>query len=451
MKIEYRAKNPAAEHGPKRGAILGVVLIVVLTVTTLGSGLIALSGTEAVEVSKAISATEAFWTAEAGLEFAKAISKKNPKPLENIPPFKSGELAGEINGNNFVVTYPYLVNWNNDLNRIKRYKVTSLGVSRSGVSRRVSEEAMTETFATYAHSSNFERTSRGSPIYFGGSDVIDGTVYVNDRLNIYGSPEFLRKAFTADSSVNYIRPTRTALDMSVFTMGLELGAKPLTYFDDDTDYIADVHDAAKHGGLVLHGTFQLTFLENGTIVHQKQDGSGAWHKGVTNDLSSGNGSIYVSEEAHVKGTVRGNITLAAESDIYITDDIIYASATAADHSDADFNEAVLSDVLGLIARNKVEIKRDSSIMRNDINIHAAILVTEGDGGFGCYRRYENLGEPNINMFGSISQYRRGIVGRLSSPPRGFAKNYSYDDRLLLDPPQWYPFSNYVYSGWRQEK
>jgi len=50
----------------------------------------------------------------------------------------------------------------------------------------------------------------------------------------------------------------------------------------------------------------------------------------------------------------------------------------------------------------------------------------------------------------MTQYRRGIVGQLSTPPRGFAKNYRYDGRLLAAPPAMFPYSAYTHSGWRQE-
>ena len=76
-----RAGGPDDGHrtvSGTRGAVLGMVLVVLVLVSTVGSGLIALSGSDALEVSKAISAAQAFWAAEAGLEMTKALIAKSP-------------------------------------------------------------------------------------------------------------------------------------------------------------------------------------------------------------------------------------------------------------------------------------------------------------------------------------------------------------------------------------
>jgi len=417
----------------------------VAVMTTLGTGMIALNGAHSLDISKAVSAKEAFWTAEAGLERAKAIAAKNRVPLADIPQFSGGQLTGTINGRQYVVTYPAPAGWDNSTSRVKRYDMTSVGTSASGVSRQVALQAEIQTFASYMHASHFERTLGGSRIYFGGSDVLDGTVYVDDELNIYGYPQLLSRAFSAANSVNYRAPVRTGIDMTVFQSGLTLGAQPLEFDDPDydpDDYLDALQSAANAGGLILNGTHRMVFNDNGTVVTRRRRGGG-WDPPVTNDLSTINGAIYVSGDAYIRGEIEGSMTLAARSDIFIEDDITYASATTGDHSDAAFNDDVITDALGLIARSSVEITS-----RRDINIHASILVT--DGGFGCEGRYERLGEPRINLFGGMTQYRRGIVGQLSTPPRGFAKNYRYDDRLLVAPPAMFPYSAYTHSGWRQE-
>ena len=445
----------------KRGAILGVVLIVIVVVSTLGSGMLALNGAHSLDVSKAVTATEAFWTAEAGLELAKAIAGKNRMPLPDIPQFAGGQLTGTINGRQFTVTYPAPTGWDNNTSRVKRYNLTSTGVAPSGVSRQVMVGAEIQTFASYMHASNYETTDGGSPIYFGDNDRMDGTVYVNDTLNIYGYPEFLRGAFSAADSVNYQAPVRTGVDMTVFQDGLTLGAKPLD-FSDSAQYVDALQQAAAVGGITLNGSYRVTFNDNGTITHEQSLGRGRWAAPVTVDTSTGNGAIYVSGDAYVSGEVRGSLTLAARSQIFIEDDLTYASATAKDHSDAAFDETVVTDALGLIATDAVLVSS-----RTEINIHGSILVT--GGGFGCEGRYEDLGEPSINLFGGLTQYRRGVVGQLGTsywewrhdrrrgwyqvlvevPAKGFAKNYRYDDRLLTQPPAQFPYSSYDIEGWRQ--
>ena len=446
----------------KRGAILGVVLIVVAVTSALGTGMIALNGAHSLDVSKAITSTEAFWTAEAGLEFAKAIAGKNRMPLPDIPQFAGGQLTGTINGRQFTVTYPAPAGWDNNTSLVKRYNLTSTGVSPSGIARQVMVEAEIQTPASYGWASNHEATEGGTPIYFGNNDRLDGTVYVNDTLNIYGTPEFLKHVSSASDTVNYQAPVRTGVDMSVFLDGLTLGAQPLDFSEYD-DHIDTIQTAANFGGLSLSGDYQLVFNDAGTVTYRRLQSGGSWGLPVTADLSTGNGAIYVSGDAYVSGEVRGNVTLASRSDVFIEDDLIYASATTADHSDVGFNDDAITDTLGVVARDSIEVTS-----RTEVNIHGSLLVTEG--GFGTAGRYEDLGEPSINLYGGIIQYRRGIVGQLGGgywewryrrqprgwyqvwvevPAKGFAKNYRFDNLLLTQPPQHFPYSNYEIEAWQQ--
>ncbi len=453
------------QRSVREGAILGVVLVLMLVLATLGSGMLALSGAGAVETTKALMAAEAFWTAEAGIEAASALARKNRIPLENIPQFGGNRLTGNCNGRPYQVLVGPVPGWTNAGNLIKRYTLTSTGTARSGDQRRVQTRAAVQTFAAYMHASNYERTTGGDRIYFGDNDVIDGTVYVNDELNINGYPQFLQRAFSAAAAVNYQSPnTRSGVDTTVFTQGLTLGANPLD-FNFTTDHIAYLQQRAHDGGLELTGSQQLTFTTDGRVVSRPQTAPGVWGTPTTNRLSSINGAIYVAGSATVRGQVSGRATIAANDSIYIEDDITCASAPVRNHSDPAFDDTNITDSIGLVSRNRCEITK-----RSTINIHAAILVTEGNDGFGCAGRYEALGGPSINLWGSISQYRRGIVGQLGGgywegqwdwrrrewvqvwveiPAKGFAKNYRYDQRYINAPPEFFPYSDYVLSDWAQ--
>ena len=75
--------------------------------------------------------------------------------------------------------------------RVKHYVITSTGTSPGVDAKSVSVSAQIQTFASYMHSSNSEETSRGANISFATGDVLDGNVYVNDEINIYGTPQLL--------------------------------------------------------------------------------------------------------------------------------------------------------------------------------------------------------------------------------------------------------------------
>lgn len=136
----------------------------------------------------------------------------------------------------------------------------------------------------------------------------------------------------------------------------------------------------------------------------------------------------------------GEVTLAVDGAVGLVDDIVYASAIDPSPYDDDFELNAVDDQLGLIARDRVEIQTTT-----DINIHAAIMVTEGDDGFGAEYRYSWLGNPSIYLFGSIAQFRRGIVGTVGG--MGFRKNYVFDTRFDLNPPPHYPYSAYKMREW----
>jgi hypothetical protein len=427
----------------RQGAVLGLVLVVVLVVTTLGSGMIALSGANAVEVSKAIGAAESFWVAEAGMGFAKAITLKSRKPLPQIGSFSSGELSRSFGNRSFTITVSALGGYDNTNMRIQRYIITSTAVSPSGIARQVAMEARLDTFACYLHASKYERTADGTLAYFGGSDVLDGTVYVNDTLNVYGTPRFLSKTISAQSDVNYLSPVREGVDLSVFEGGLSLNARPLD-FDSLSDDLSELKAMALSGGMLLDGTYRLAFHDSGLAVCETQVATAVitWEEATNIDLSTGNGIIYVSDDVYISGEVRGDITLVAENSIFIDGDITYASASIKDHSVEGFDNLDITDTLGLIAGERVMVNTMS-----DVNIHGCILVMKN--GFGATLYDQDLGNPSINLYGGITEYYRGALGQMGAVPLGFSKNYRYDQRILTNPPQGFPYNAYGFCDWHQ--
>jgi len=316
-----------------------------------------------------------------------------------------------------------------------RYIITSTGTAESGDTCILQQRAHIQTYANYMHASHFESRG-GSPVYFGPSDVIDGQVYCNDRINIYGSARLLQMTRSAALDVNY----RSGGTSASFEGGLELGVPPLDFSGIySQDHVDRIQDQAAGGGLVISGNCRLTFQSDGDVVVRQ----GA--NNTTYDLSTFNGAIYVDGNATVQGVLDGSVTVASEGAISIPDGgVQYESASGSNPSPYDntFNPDDVNDTLGLIARDAVLLTG-----RATTPIHAAILVTGEGDGFGSTRRYDYLGNPEIQLYGSLSQYRRGIVGTTGG--RGFVKKYKYDSRLLITPPPHYPFSTYTYSVWRR--
>ncbi len=433
---------------PRSGAILGVVLIVVLAVTTLGSGLIALSGSSSLEVSKAISAAEAFWVAEGGLEYMKALIVKAPTyPLESMGAFNQGTLVGDIDGLPFSVTYQ--VNVGTNFN----YQVVSTGTSGGGTTAQVEMNAWLQSVTKYLNAWNLGGKAPGYPSRFHDLDRLDGDgvgeAYYNGRLNIEGYPTFEIPVLSTADNIMLQLPHRSEDDGTVFRQGLYLNSDMVNFLESSdpnyVDFMGDVRSAAQSGGLLLNGDHEIIFYDNGTLTYEPIVGKGKGKGGggpgpKTYDFSVGNGAVYVDGDVVVRGEVRGEITLAARDDLVITGDIIYATATAADHSDVAFNKNAITDYLGLIAGDSAVFLETLA----DINIHASIVVTGGT--FGRLRATGKYLGP-INLFGSVVQY----TGGGNHPQWGGVKNYLYDGRVFSSPPPYFPLNGYTYSGWRQTR
>ena len=250
-------------------------------------------------------------------------------------------------------------------------------------------------------------------------------------------PKFLQPVSSSSNSVNYMNGANS----SVFQGGLVLGAPPLDISGQFTsDHITEVKSEASLAGLTLTGNYQMNFNPDGTLSYRKTTGP----TGVTTvALSSFNGAIYVDGSAYVNGTLKGQVTLAAQNSIYISNQIVYAGATNPTPWSAGFSTNSVRDMLGLMASKQVQI-----LGTNPVTIHAAVMVTGDGGGFNSEKSGSVLGSPRINLFGSLSQYRRGVVGYNSLPMKGFIKNYKFDARYDSSTPPNFPYSMYTFSNWK---
>ncbi|MEI8055787.1 MAG: pilus assembly PilX N-terminal domain-containing protein [Actinomycetes bacterium] len=163
----------------------------------------------------------------------------------------------------------------------------------------------------------------------------------------------------------------------------------------------------------------------------------------TNDISKfpcNNGDVFI------EGTLKGQLSIAAENNIVITWHLDYAGGSSG------------TDLLGLMANNYVEIYHPiqctsysgaecvsgtnliptgKTTTFTNSRVNAAVLSVNHSFRVENYRWGTSLG--TLNITGALAQRYRGIVGSGSA---GFAKNYVYDARLryasppkFLDPVQ----------------
>ncbi|MBN2161380.1 MAG: hypothetical protein JXR25_00335 [Pontiellaceae bacterium] len=495
-----RALRNKCRRNRDGGALL-MVLMVLMVMSILGLGLMAQGSSDAVETVRDLSRAEAFWMAEAGLNELKAIItlEENRRPLDRYDLVNEDApvLSRTFEG---VGSYEVYVReaTAEQGDEGMHYAVEVIGRSKSGADPvRLTSALRLPTISEDVYTSNDE----GS-IWFSNSDKIYGPMRTNGRLNIDGTPTFYGYVRTSASTVNYDSDSGrlgTYIDPRVFTAGLEFGAPESDFNPDLIDEMEE-----KSGMAPIESDCDISFISDSRYVVSEQVATTAYRdvtvivdyefqeetyydrRGrprtrwvlvpiydtreeaytVWTTVSSTNyidsigtpdiddNIIYVTGDVTVHGEVGGRVSVVSEGKITIIDDIIYSSTISnPDHTEwADDYEPDSDETLGLYAKEMVQI--DQINPWDDINVHASIFVTEQDVGDSFSRGFcvngtdasTRLGEPTINLYGSIMQYQRGGVGYLGG--YGYVKRYCHDERFRLAPPPGSPYAPPEFFGWK---
>lgn len=147
----------------------------------------------------------------------------------------------------------------------------------------------------------------------------------------------------------------------------------------------------------------------------------SWESAASSAYGCSNGDVFV------EGTVNGQISVAAENYVYVTDDIYY-------HDDS-------TDILGLVGNNAVWVWNPMDRWGNKLlsgsnrEINAAILSVAHTFQVQNFRYTGDRGTLTIK--GAIAQKFRGPVGTSYSNGNrasGYGKDYNYDPRLRYTAP-----------------
>lgn len=157
-------------------------------------------------------------------------------------------------------------------------------------------------------------------------------------------------------------------------------------------------------------------------------------------------------DVFLNGRLDGRLTIAAENDINVINDVTMRD---------DPRDGSSDDMLGLVANNFVAVYHPADEGSNrrlrsgpwfpgeyntNLTVEAAILSV----AHSWYVPYWYVGNSmgSLNVFGAISQAFRGPVGTFSGSTQvaGYDKFYDYDERLrFINPPH---FINPVAAEWR---
>ncbi|NBB76890.1 MAG: DUF4900 domain-containing protein [Bacteroidetes bacterium] len=293
-----------------------------------------------------------------------------------------------------------------------------------------------DSFSRYSYFTDVEPSN----IYFFSQDVLFGPVHSNDRFNMAGTPTFHGRVTSPEDYYEY---------PYIFTDPEFLGGsnfnanqKPLPT-DSQLD---ELRQAAQNGGLKYDNPIDIELFSNSQATIEEQIPGGGWqlvccwrweyqsNNNITHnvDLSNFNGVISSSENVSIRGELNGQLTVHSEKDIEITGDLTYADNPLVNENS--------DDILGLVGEGNVLVDEyaHQENGNRDLTIQASIMALEKSFSVEKYNEGSPRGE--LTLLGGIVQERRGAVGTFSGGNirTGYAKNYSYDERLLRMHPPSFP-------------
>jgi hypothetical protein len=433
-----------------RGMAIVAVIVFTFILLILGATFLRLATSERLAADKNFYLNEAFYLAEAGVERGKAYLSSLPEAPQETALLDTPLHADFLNkwesldeGSYYVTIDP---DDNNPGSYTKRFTITSIGriTDPVTVKKKVVVELSKESFAKYAYFTNWEQMEDGTDIWFIGGEVIEGPLHSNDQINIYSSPTFMGFVTSTASSFNYYYGG-PPYDNPDFQEGYQLGVEEIN-FDKFKD-MAALEGLAQSGGIKLGSDSKVQLNSDGTFTHWGKTGGYwsnpdeiVWEDTTTVALPS-NGVLYVEGNSLVSGTLSGELTLAVENDIYILEDVLYDTPPA---------DPSCSDMLGLVAGEDVVVAKDSPSGGN-LEIDATIMAFSGSFGVMNYDSIPVMG--NLIVYGGIIQDRRGPVGTFGGGGRasGYLKEYHYDDRVIDDPPPYFPpTGEYQQDSWLEQ-
>lgn len=170
------------------------------------------------------------------------------------------------------------------------------------------------------------------------------------------------------------------------------------------------------------------------------------------------GVIHVTGRVAISGTLRGRVTLATTSHIFVVDDLRYS---------VDPGAGTCTDILGLFSGGEIQVADNSINTPQEISsgtwsnnlddtssefLQAVVLtlntfsVQNYSGGPTSGQACEGVGRGRgcLYLTGGIIQSERGGVGTTSG--HGYLKRYSYDVCAYRQPPPYYPTTGHFGRG-----
>lgn len=456
----------------QRGAVFEPTLLMAIIMLVLALAVFEFGVQDAGLVSRHAASARAFYLAEAGLAKGHGwlqAQDTSPEGTEVLHPFgMDAEACGDGENRVWIVPDP-----SNGTEFRHSYTIIAEGTVGS-YTRRLEQDVHTEVFSDFLYFTETEHMPGGGALWFTSADVIDGPLFTNDQISIFGSPHFksaVQSAYGGPGDSNPQHEPKFLYFNGSTTIHLETAAESNAphdepIFDDGVllgaqwvDYpaLSDVFEmrtlAEEDGGLSLTGNYDFVIGRTDEVTGNPMygyvsydDGSG-WVDVLIEDMS---GIIFVNGGLTVQGVLDGHLTFATNGTIRIVDDVTYR----------DSNQAGLlphcDDLLGLIAGTDILVS-DTDPNLDDCVIHATMVALSNS--FAAENWGSGSPRGTLTVAGSIIQSFRGSVGTGSllgdeiQILTGYAKDYRYDWRLQdIYPPGFYRFlktGHYTKLNWRE--
>jgi len=351
----------------------------------------------------------------------------------------------------------------------RRYRVISTGTF-GNKSRTLSNHVQVDNFARYIWFTDSE-TFSGTNVWFwappgqpGVGDHLNGETHTNAHFNIYGDPRFDGYASSTDTYIRfynngsptnlYYTTTNPNPDEPFFEHGVDFGVEPTVMPAQAT---ALRSAASSAGGLLLSGNTTIVLNNNGTMDLTNS----TYCSNPLNDCDDAplpvNGSIFVAcggskcsagGSLTISGTLDGRLTIGAQRDIIIPNNIVYVNDPR-DDDPINHPELCSDDVLGLISERNVMITNNAP---SNLEIDGCIMAMNTSF---MRDNYSSGLKGKLTVYGGIIQDQRGPVGTFNGSTgvklSGYDKNYAYDTRLLNNPPPFMPTTgDYVTLSWEED-
>jgi Tfp pilus assembly protein PilX len=421
----------------EQGTTLVIVILIMLALTAIVMGVSSISVNETQIATNEMLDKQAFYLAEAGTEKSIKYLAALSTPFRGTGPNK--DQPYQLLNNVSLYGKGTVTSWldpldSNTGNPTRFVAVTVRAtLNGSGMSKVLQVKVGQQNFSRYAYFSDMEKNPSGTTIWFVTNDEFFGPLHTNDQMHIYGNPIFHEEASSCASSIDYYNGGPPS-DNPQFLGGLTLNASTIP-LPANTSMILNAANEA--GGLKFAAaTVSIKFLVDagGNRSLSVSTNGTTW----TSYAYPTNGVIYVTGTAQVEGKVKGQVTIGCSGDIRIMDNIVYNTDPRIDPTS--------TDLLGLVAeQNVIMWNSTANLDVADETVMAAIMALNTSWTAQNY----DSGTPRgkLIVYGGIIQKKRGAVGTFNAGTgaivTGYEKNYSYDPRLMDNPPPAFPTTGQV--------